>query len=101
MHQYFLPGYPASHACVRMQEKDAKWIFDWADQWKLSSKTGAVTKTGTPVIIFGEYAYGKKQPWLNLPIDKQSTLLMTEELDEITSYLPVINKDVVLRKSVK
>ncbi|MEI2739690.1 MAG: L,D-transpeptidase [Chitinophagaceae bacterium] len=101
MHQYFLPGYPASHACVRMQEKDAKWIFDWADQWKLSSKTGAVTKTGTPVIIFGEYAYGKKQPWLNLPIDKQSTLLMTEELDEIISYLPVINKDVVLRKSVK
>lgn len=101
MHQYFLPGYPASHACVRMQEKDAKWIFDWAEQWKLSSRTGAVIKTGTPVIIFGEYAYGKTQPWLNLPTDKLSTLLTTDELAEISSYLPVINKDVVLRKAFK
>lgn len=101
MHQYFLPGYPASHACVRMQEKDAKWIFDWAEQWKLSSRTGAVIKTGTPVIIFGEYAYGKTQPWQNLPTDKLSTLLTTDELAEISSYLPVINKDVVLRKAFK
>lgn len=101
MHQYFLPGYPASHACVRMQEKDAKWIFDWAEQWKLSSRTGAVIKTGTPVIIFGEYAYGKTQPWLNLPSDKLSILLTTDELAEISSYLPVINKDVVLRKAFK
>lgn len=101
MHQYFLPGYPASHACVRMQEKDAKWIFDWAEQWKLSSRTGAVIKTGTPVIIFGEYAYGKTQPWLNLPTDKLSILLTIDEFAEISSYLPVINKDVVLRKAFK
>lgn len=101
MHQYFLPGYPASHACVRMQVKDAKWIFDWAEQWKLSSRTGAVIKTGTPVIIFGEYAYGKTQPWLNLPTDKLSILLTTNEFAEISSYLPVINKDVVLRKAFK
>lgn len=101
MHQYFLPGYPASHACVRMQERDAKWIFDWAEQWKLSSRTGAVIKTGTPVIIFGEYAYGKTQPWLNLPTDKLSILLTIDEFAEISSYLPVINKDVVLRKAFK
>lgn len=101
MHQYFLPGYPASHACVRMQVKDAKWIFDWAEQWKLSSRTGAVIKTGTPVIIFGEYAYGKTQPWLNLPTDKLSILLTIDEFAEISSYLPVINKDVVLRKAFK
>lgn len=98
MHQYFLPGYPASHACVRMQEKDAKWIFDWAEQWKLSSRTGAVIVTGTPVIIFGEYEYGKKAPWLLLPGNNQSTTVTPEELDEILSYLPVIYKDVVLKK---
>ncbi|HQW44998.1 MAG: L,D-transpeptidase [Chitinophagaceae bacterium] len=97
MHQFFLPGYPASHACVRMQAKDAKWIFDWADTWKVSAKTGAVTKTGTPVIIFGDYAYGTTQPWLNLPIDKYSTMITPIEMDEINSYLPVINTDVVLR----
>ena len=97
MHQFFLPGYPASHACVRMQAKDAKWIFDWADTWKVSAKTGTVTKTGTPVIIFGDYAYGTTQPWLNLPIDKYSTMITPIEMDEINSYLPVINTDVVLR----
>jgi len=98
MHQYFLPGYPASHACVRMQEKDAKWIFDWADQWKLSARTGAVIVTGTPVIIFGDYTYGKKAPWLMLPEDNLSTMVTTEDLEEISAYLPVIHKDVVLKK---
>ncbi len=98
MHQYFLPGYPASHACVRMQEKDAKWIFDWADLWKVSAKTGAVTKVGTPVIIFGDYDFSKTKPWLNLPNDNNSTSLTAGEFEEIYSYLPVIHTDVVLKK---
>lgn len=29
-HQFDLPGYPASHGCVRLLEEDAKWIYDWA-----------------------------------------------------------------------
>ena len=98
MHQYFLPGYPASHGCVRMQEKDAKWIYNWADLWKVSAKTGAVTITGTPVIIFGDYVFGATPPWINLPNDKQATMLTSLELEEIFSYLPVIRTDVVLRK---
>jgi L,D-transpeptidase catalytic domain len=98
MHQYFLPGYPASHACVRMQEKDAKWIFDWADQWKVSGKTGSVIKTGTPVIIFGDYKFNVTKPWLNLPNDNQSTNITTTELEEVLSYLPDIHTDVILRK---
>lgn len=101
MHQYLLPGYPASHSCVRMQDKDAKWIFDWANQWKVSARTGAVISLGTPVIIFGDYAFGELQPWLNLPNDKESTMLTAQEFEEINSYLPVINKDVVLRKITK
>src|SRR6478672_4771299 len=32
-HQYELPGYPASHSCLRMTEKDAKFMYDWADEW--------------------------------------------------------------------
>ena len=98
LHQYFLPGYPASHGCVRMQEKDAKWIYDWADLWRVSGRTGAVTTTGTPVIVFGDYIFGASPPWANLPKDKQSTMLTATELEEIYSYLPDIHKDVVLRK---
>lgn len=98
VHQFYLPGYPASHACVRMQEKDAKWIFDWADQWRVSGKTGAVTKVGTPVIIFGDYDFTKPVPWINLPGDKLSTQVKESEFEEIYSYLPVIYTDVILRK---
>ncbi len=97
-HQYTLPGYPASHACVRMQDKDAKWIFDWADQWKVSAKTGAVIKIGTPVIIFGDYDFVAIKPWLILPNDNQSTHITLTEFEEINTYLPVIHKDFVLRK---
>ncbi|MBK6381892.1 MAG: L,D-transpeptidase [Chitinophagaceae bacterium] len=53
-----------SHACVRMQAKDAKWIFDWADKSKVSAKTGAVTKTGTLVIPSATMRMAP-QPWLN------------------------------------
>jgi hypothetical protein len=97
-HQYTLPGYPASHACVRMQEKDAKWIFDWADQWKISAKTGSVIRTGTPVIIFGDYDFGGIKPWLNLPNDNQSTHITAKEFEEINSYLPIIHTNLILRK---
>jgi len=34
-HKFDLPGYPASHGCVRLPEEDAKWIYDWADHWTL------------------------------------------------------------------
>src|SRR5262249_43325102 len=30
LHQGVLPGYPASHGCVRLSGGDAKWLFDWA-----------------------------------------------------------------------
>jgi hypothetical protein len=29
VHQYDLPGRPASHGCVRMLERDAKWVYEW------------------------------------------------------------------------
>jgi L,D-transpeptidase catalytic domain len=98
MHQYFLPGYPASHACVRMQENDAYWIYGWADQWKVAANTGIVVKTGTPVIIFGEYDFSAPAPWLNLPADRTCNLLTEKETAEIYSYLPQIHTDVVLRE---
>jgi hypothetical protein len=28
-----LPGYPASHSCLRLE--DAKLLYEWADEWQL------------------------------------------------------------------
>ena len=67
MHQYFLPGYPASHSCIRMYEEDAKWIFDWAQQWEISEDGATVIKNGTPVLLFGTYNFEEPSAWKILP----------------------------------
>ena len=65
-HEYDLPGYPASHGCVRLLNQDAKWIYEWADTWILSKRDNSLVAYGTPVIIFGDYSYGKETPWSRL-----------------------------------
>ena len=53
VHQYELPGYPASHACVRLDMDDAKYIYDWAQQWELTSNGKYIHKNGTPFMVYG------------------------------------------------
>ncbi|MGG9972024.1 L,D-transpeptidase [Ferruginibacter sp. SUN002] len=72
-HQYDLPGYPASHSCLRLLEKDAMYLYNWADQWILDEKNKDSIRTkGTPVIIFGSYPFGSAKPWLQLLNDPHS-----------------------------
>lgn len=75
-HQYSLPGYPASHSCMRLQEKDARYLYGWADQWVLTNKDKVLAK-GTPVIVFGSYDFDAPKPWLQL-IDNPKALDITE-----------------------
>jgi hypothetical protein len=63
-HQYALPGEPASHACVRLLERDARWIFEWGEGWTLDERGWEVLEEGTPVWILGEYGYDRPPPWL-------------------------------------
>jgi hypothetical protein len=69
MHAYSLPGYPASHGCIRMLERDAKWIYDWGQGWQLDSKGWTVQKYGTPVLILGQYHFGQPRSWNSLNIE--------------------------------
>lgn len=64
-HQYELPGYPASHSCLRLREKDAKYLYTWAEQWELKGSDDILAK-GTPVIVFGSYPFDGEKPWLQL-----------------------------------
>jgi len=79
MHQYDLPGVPASHACMRLYAEDAEWFYNWAEQWKLVDDH-TIGTYGTPVIIFGKYPFGKRKPWLELPVDPKATFHSHEEL---------------------
>lgn len=68
-HQYSLPGRPASHGCVRLLEIDARWLFGWTGEWKLSRRSRRPRVFGTPVLVLGEYDYGHRPPWLDLPVN--------------------------------
>jgi hypothetical protein len=65
-HQYALPGRPASHACVRLLERDARWIYEWGESWTLDARGWTVLDRGTPVLILGCYDFGASPPWRSL-----------------------------------
>jgi len=64
LHQYTLPGKPASHGCVRMLAVDAKWLYQWGEGWTLAAGTNEVIRRGTLVLLVGRYDFGSPQPWL-------------------------------------
>ena len=82
-HQYDLPGFPASHSCLRLSMDDAKFLYNWADQWVLNKGGATVKANGTPVIIFGDYKWGGKKPWKNLTSDAKSNDISIEEMNKI------------------
>jgi hypothetical protein len=85
VHQYNLPGFPASHACVRLYMDDAKFIYDWAKMWKLEGDT--IVRNGTPFMVFGEYDFEASVPWLNLSGDMEANDLNEEELQTLKKYV--------------
>lgn len=82
LHQFELPGFPASHSCIRLREEDAEWIYYYADQWKLDSKGWKILIQGTPVIIFDKYPFGEARPWFSLAIDSKSNRISADSLDK-------------------
>jgi hypothetical protein len=63
LHQYALPGRPASHGCVRLLERDAQWLYGWGDGWTLDRTGTRVVRPGTPVFIVGGYQFDAPPPW--------------------------------------
>lgn len=91
IHQYDMPGYPASHSCVRLYEKDAEWIYNWADQWIVTADEESVLAYGTPVIIFDEYDFEYPKPWRELVNDPHKTKVSISDVeDELDDYIDLI-----------
>jgi hypothetical protein len=64
LHELELPGRPASHACVRLLARDARWIYDWGEGWTLDEPGWSVLEPGTPLWILGTYDFSAPPPWL-------------------------------------
>lgn len=92
-HQYDMPGYPASHSCLRLLEKDAKYLYEWADQWVLVDDENVKFK-GTPVIVFGSYPFGQPKPWLQLVKNPKALTISADEIEKVTTpFLETILKE--------
>jgi hypothetical protein len=90
LHQYQLPGYPASHACIRLREQDAFWIYSHADQWKLDQSETRIIQEGTPLIIYGKYAFGEPRPWYALAKNPKANYQDIETLNRV--IIPHLSK---------
>ena len=100
-HQYEMPGYPASHSCLRLTEKDAKYLYEWADQWTIKG-TDDIIAHGTPVVVFGSYPFGSSKPWLALAKNPNALTISETDLEKTaSSYLPDIMQKQAERDSVK
>ena len=91
VHQYSMPGYPASHGCVRLYMEDAKYIFDWAEMWNVEN--AQITKNGTPFMVFGEYDYSEDKPWFQLAQNMKANDLTQEEIETLKAYLEQYQAD--------
>ena len=100
-HQYNLPGYPASHSCLRLLEDDAKWMYDWADEWILEDENTVLAK-GTPVIVFGKYDFDGKLMIFKLINDSKAISITEKELNDLVSkHLPEIIKEQKKRENIE
>jgi len=98
LHEYELPGRPASHSCVRLLEPDAIWMYGWAEQWRLGPDPREIVREGTPAVIFGAWTWDQRAPWKRLPEDPHATTITAAEIDDALRILAERKKPVYPKK---
>ena len=85
LHEYSLPGRPASHGCARMLVMDAQWLFNWGDGWTIDQETRELVQAGTLVLLLGKYNYSAPPPWLRPEWWASGINLPAEEIESAAS----------------
>lgn len=97
-HEYSLPGLPVSHSCLRLLEKDAKFLYNWADEWILENNKKVQVK-GTPVLVFGTYKFDETKPWLQLIKNPKAIDISESQIkNEIAPFLKSILEQQKIRE---
>lgn len=100
-HQFDLPGFPASHSCLRLLMDDAKWMYNFGDQWILEKGGHSVKAKGTPVVVFGDFDWDGKKPWKRLSENPDITTYSAEQLNaEIQPFKAEILQEQQKREDV-
>jgi len=68
---------------------NAFWLYHWIDQWQLEH--GEISVYGTPVIIFGDYPFDQRKPWLKMAEDNAVMDITSDYLSRVLAeFLPTI-----------
>ncbi|OGU56954.1 MAG: hypothetical protein A2X64_05675 [Ignavibacteria bacterium GWF2_33_9] len=91
-HQFVMPGYPASHSCMRMFLEDAMHLYTWGKGAKVDSNKVRIPFSGTPVIVLDHYPFGLEfRPWMQISSNQSIHLKLPEnplKVDE--PLIPII-----------
>ncbi|MCO5250383.1 MAG: L,D-transpeptidase [Candidatus Kapabacteria bacterium] len=91
-HKFDMPGYAASHSCVRQFLDDAEWLYNWGQRGKLDSNNHFIHLTGTPVLILDvfDFTRPKTGPWFALKSNKDFIIKVPENPMEFEeAYIPI------------
>ena len=91
-HQYYMPGRPASHSCVRQFMEDAEWLYNWAEVGRRNENGRVIRFTGTPVIIVDMFDFSRPKfgPWLDLASNRDEKLEMPPRPMEVEeAWIPI------------
>ena len=66
---------------MRLQKSDAFFLYNWTNQWILKG-VNEIAK-GTPLIVFGDYPWGKTRPWNLLPSNPESLTITQDSIKNI------------------
>ena len=80
MHNFEMPGKPASHSCIRQFYEDAEWIYYWGDRIKTDPNRNLIPMSGTPIIIIDYYDFnpGKGYRWKYLKDNHERVITLPD-----------------------
>lgn len=91
-HKFDMPGYAASHSCIRQFLDDAEWLFKWGRGGKRDTNGNFIHLTGTPVIILDIFDFTRPRtgPWFALKSNKDYIIELPENPMEFEeAYIPI------------
>lgn len=101
-HQFEMPGYPASHMCIRQFKDDAEWLFYWGEGAKRNKNGSYIPFSGTPVIIIDYFDFEKNSKrWLEVTSNKvKIDYLPPNPLEVEEALIPIVHIPPELRNII-
>ena len=103
-HKFTMPGYPASHSCVRQFIDDAEWLYYWVETEKYDENKKPIPFSGTPVVIIDYYDFrpDKRYRWKYLKNNKEKIdYLPKDPMAVEEALIPICQIPIMARGSLR